>query len=346
MNGIIELIETGKTYHRKYGWINITDDNLHQALANHNDSPIPLPVKFGSHEEVRAGGWIKDLAISGNPRGGRSIYATVDWNDAATEAIKNKELKYISPEFFREFNNKYTGIEQGFTVTGAALLNDPQLDQMMPVFALSQNNSTIVQGEVIDMDLKKIIKELKLSDDATLDDVLLALQGLSESAGKISDLETELSQAKEKAIMLSQKADEHEAVSIRLSQLETEKVELSQKLDQYKNEKVELSQKLEAAKTEARKLTASQWVDGLISGPKRKILPAEREVYLSLYMESPDQAEKIVSVRPVLEPLGTVTGQDGQADDVPNKQLSAYHDAVKAGKTTQEAMKIALSIKE
>lgn len=339
--GLIELIREGTTYHDSYGRIDLTVDDLDTALANFYRRPsMQLAIKHGKHEiGTPAAGWVTGLSKAPNEKGTQSLYATVDWTDDASNDIKQRKFLYISPEFKKDFIDKDTGDRQGFTLLGAALLNDPQLDEMREVFAFSQG------AEMEQM--KEIAKRLGLSEDSTVEQVLACIDEMSSKMSDMEGIEIEFSQTKESVTELTQRADTAEAKVVELTQraeaVEAEKVELSQKLA----EATEMAQATKAELDEAKaaiSLSASEkWVDGFISGEQRKLTPAQRDQFVQLHQKDPGTAEAIVATLPTLEALGTVTGidHDGTVVRADLSQNARYEELKKIHGSTKAAEMVA-----
>jgi phage I-like protein len=125
-------------------------------------------------EQKVASGWIKGLKLSTKagelgPKAG--LYAQIGWTKRAREFIEADELRYLSPEFTLTRLSTRTGKEQGPTLLGAALLNDPFLTELPRVAA-----SDSPQENSMAIDPAKLRKRLKLSETATDDEVNTALE--------------------------------------------------------------------------------------------------------------------------------------------------------------------------
>lgn len=339
--GLIELIREGTTYHDQYGRIDLTEQELDTALANFYRRPsMKLAVKHGKHEAgTPAAGWITGLTKATNDKGGYSLFATVDWTDDASNDIKARKYLYISPEFHKNFIDKDTGDRQGFTLLGAALLNDPQLDEMREVFAFSQGTEM--------EQMKEIAKRLGLTEDSTMEQVLACIDEMSSKMSDMEGIEIEFSQTRESVTSLTQRVEVAESqvveLTARAESAEAENVELSQKLA----EATEMAQATKAELDEAKaaiSLSASQqWVDGFIVGEQRKLTPAQREQFVQLHQKDPGTAEAIVATLPPLEALGTVTGidHDGTVVRADLSQNARYEELKKIHGSTKAAEMVA-----
>jgi len=88
------------------------------------------------NEDKVAAGWIGQLKISGDGSDqSDGLWGAFKWNDKAKAHILADELRYLSPTFREDAVDRTTGLEQGPTLFGAALLNDPFLQDLPKVAA-------------------------------------------------------------------------------------------------------------------------------------------------------------------------------------------------------------------
>lgn len=132
-----EVLRAGE-YDRGGRKLSITEDDLDKAVANFNrtteeggEIPVDYDHSFGERGDSTAAGWFTELV-----RKGKSLFARVKWTTRAAEQIRNREYRFFSPEFTKDWRNE-KGDPEGFTVLAGALTNRPFLRGMTPV-ALSQ----------------------------------------------------------------------------------------------------------------------------------------------------------------------------------------------------------------
>lgn len=146
-------------------------DYEHQTLkASDNGQPAP------------AAGWIS--ALEWRPDG---LYMIPDWTDKAAAMIAGKEYRYISPVF------TYDAQGNVLDLLHAGLTNFAGLDGLTDLAALSAHFNLSSTKETHSM--KKLLEALGLSADASEDQALAALKGLSDSlaaqAGSIAALKAQ-----------------------------------------------------------------------------------------------------------------------------------------------------------
>lgn len=136
--------------------IDLMIDYEHQTLyIEQNGQPNP------------AAGWIKRAEYIS----GEGLFADVEWTAKASQQIKAKEYRYISPLFIPEQDGKVT------KVLNAALTNRPALHNLAEAFALS---SQFNQKDIV---MLKLLQQLFGADNATEDEIKQKLTALCETKG-------------------------------------------------------------------------------------------------------------------------------------------------------------------
>ncbi|MDR3700600.1 MAG: phage protease [Candidatus Sulfopaludibacter sp.] len=129
--------------------IEITRSMLAEVVANFrklDTGEIPIDydhaIEFaaGNGEAVPAAGWIKSIEDAPDREG--ILWGTVDWTPKAAAMIRAKEYKYLSPVIDPSVRDNRTGQPQGWSLTSAALTNQPVL-QGMPALVLSAGGGAV-----------------------------------------------------------------------------------------------------------------------------------------------------------------------------------------------------------
>ena len=135
--------------------IEITRPMLEQVAANfrkRDTGEVPIDydhaieVAAGSGPPVPAAGWIKSIDDTPDAKG--ILWGSVEWTPKAAKMIAAKEYKYISPVLDPGVRDNKTGQPQGWTLTSAALTNQPVL-QGMPALVLSAAGSVDGTGREV-----------------------------------------------------------------------------------------------------------------------------------------------------------------------------------------------------
>jgi len=141
-SGRIPIAQLGVRYKGKQK-IEITPAMLADVVTNfrkRDTGEVPIDYDHaietaaGSGEPVPAAGWIR--AIDDAPDGQGILWGTVQWTTRAAGMIRTGEYKYVSPVIDPSVRDNKTGEAQGWTLTSAALTNQPVL-QGMPALVLS-----------------------------------------------------------------------------------------------------------------------------------------------------------------------------------------------------------------
>lgn len=176
----IKILPLGRVHSQK-GDFTVDDESVELIRKQFKDRKLDLVIDY-EHQtladvQAPAGGWIKDIY-----KGDDALIAKVEWTPKATEYLKNKEYRYLSPVVMvRKRDQKATALHS------VALTNTPAIDGMFPVV----NSLTIEdysEGGAT-MDLKEIAKALGLPETATEEEVKKAVEEAGKAAQKIKEME-------------------------------------------------------------------------------------------------------------------------------------------------------------
>ncbi len=146
--------------------------------ANHKTEPV-IDYEHQTLDGViaPAAGWITAL----ENRGADGIWGRVSWNKRAADMLGNREYRYLSPVFLRDKKNRVVKFLH------AALTNTPALDGMEPVVAKQDVNGAAAANQKEDtIKMENILKALGLAATATADEAMAAINGLKETAGRVT----------------------------------------------------------------------------------------------------------------------------------------------------------------
>jgi phage I-like protein len=158
------------------GQIDFTPDFLTAMIANWQRVGSPgLPVDYAHDEKGVASGWIEGLELRED-----GLYAAIRWTDPARAAIQADELRYLSPTFATDGDDSATGLSQGPTLYGAALLNTPFLQDLPRVAATARPShafTNTTKGNSMDLTqlAKAICTHLGLPDGTDNETMLTSL---------------------------------------------------------------------------------------------------------------------------------------------------------------------------
>lgn len=284
----VQIAKTGSFKDPRYGTFAITLKDFQRWMANFlslnkKDGREGLPVDVDHAPEKRgdteAAGWITGLDVSGN-----DLWATVEWNTLGQELVRDRRYVYLSPSYVHDYKDE-TGKSHGTALIGVALTNRPFLT--MATVNLSKGNfaeevddqeTSYTQEEM--PDLTKIAEALKLSSDAS-EDVILAkaaeLVALPTTPVSLEDqakAEGKFVLGADQFASLSQQASEGAAAAVTL-----------------------------------KKMGFESKFDKLLNDPKgARVLPAQKEMYATLYESNPEGTLALLDSLPSIvnaEPQGS-----------------------------------------
>lgn len=278
------------------------------------------------NESKVASGWFSDFAIKDD-----GFYGLTKWTDKARAHILADELRYLSPTFATNARDRKTGKNQGPTLFGAALLNDPFLTDLPRVAAsavevLPANQTTALAGTEKKMK-KQILAALaaagyNFADDATDEALVEAVNECAAAKANVAKLTAD----KEAAVKLSGG----------LEPLKLQVTALASKVDSLEAEKVKLEA---AAKTAG--------IDALCLKLAKKVRPAGMDAVKKFAStQGVEAAAEFFGAFPDFVTTGEAGTGAGTADspETAFKKLQAMSDdLVKAGVSRSEAMIRAIS---
>lgn len=160
-----------------------------------NDMVIDYEHATLTGNEAPAAGWITKLIN----RGSDGIWAAVKWTKKATEYLKNREYRYLSPVFLKRISDG-----KAVRLINAALTNQPAIDGMVPVvnkdkdfFIEEENGMKEKLLKILSMkegDSEQIIAKIEtlISNDKTVQTEMKEIKGeIEKKDGVIADLKNE-----------------------------------------------------------------------------------------------------------------------------------------------------------
>ena len=224
-----------------------------------------------------AAGWIDPQSLAVQDDG---IYGDVKWTDRAAAAIKGREYRYLSPVIGHDKNGRVQRL------LSVGLTNQPAVD------GLAKLAASIQPSKENQMDLTALAASLGLPATATVAEILAAQQAekaaLSAAQADLTALRTVLGASDQTAALstvtaLKAAGDGNASSTALMASLQADVVRLSTE----RNERI---------------------VDDAVRGGK--IMPAQREHYLTLMRTDEKTALALIGSAPVvIAPGQTITGQ-------------------------------------
>lgn len=155
------------------GPFSITPDTMRQMAEYRGAQAIDPPVDY-EHASLfadrsPAAGWIKSLDQRKGDDGSQSLWAQIEWTDAAADHIRAREYRYLSPTIVWNTRDRKSGKMGGASLHSVALTNKPFLHEL-PEVRLNKDLSWE------DDDMDELLTMLGLDDQAQLAPTVLALQ--------------------------------------------------------------------------------------------------------------------------------------------------------------------------
>lgn len=125
---MIHIIPTGEWNHDMYGPMTITNNDIREFMANFNAGIRKGVFITAGHEgfmELPAVAWMKSLEMRDN-----GLWAEVEWNELGKEALNDKQFKFFSPEFYRDYEDPQTHQVYRNVLTGGALTKSPYFKEL------------------------------------------------------------------------------------------------------------------------------------------------------------------------------------------------------------------------
>ena len=277
----IQLFKLGSFVHWSGAEFSVDEEFMNQMMDNFKSMKasskdqehiVPIDYNHGSleygAEESKAAGWISELIIKED-----GLYANVQWTNQAQEMIKNKEFRFVSPEFGIDSTDEFGEDISGPVLYAAALTNRPFLKGMDPVHlkaGLKQNK----EGEAMKAKFIKLFSLPSEADENKILEIAEANHVTLSEIGKTLDCSVEKAVETIKALK-----DEKEKISCSLKEATDELVKF---------------------RSDVNKKEAERKVDEAIKA--FKIEPAKKEQWLKLAEKDSEMFDSLVEgMKPVVD---------------------------------------------
>ena len=130
----IQLAVVGDFVSNKYGKFSIEKTDLVEMVQNFAADRTPIDYDHLTnspthpHDSIAAG-WLQRVELRD---GGTTLWGLVEWTPDAEKRIENREYRFISPSFMKDYKTP-TGEKVGTKLLAAALTNVPFLPEMAAV---------------------------------------------------------------------------------------------------------------------------------------------------------------------------------------------------------------------
>lgn len=203
---VVQLMRAGKYKYYDGSELDISVEVLRQMKRNFdaNVKKVDLAVDYYHHSHLEAAGWIREVILKENDT---QLWIAVDWTETGKQKILSREVRYLSADFERDYEDNETGERYGYTLNGGGLTNRPFIKNMSAILSeLSavdmspENRQTITRilserpvERNLPMDFSELKKEVfALSEDQKKE--LIKLCGGETQVIKLSEENKKLSE--------------------------------------------------------------------------------------------------------------------------------------------------------
>lgn len=167
---VIMLARTVKGFHVNFGEVELTKEDLISFHENFSNNVVGVDITIDFDHEVReAAGWLKETFLSDDSE---VLFGVVKWTPKGALSLSDREFRYYSPEFHRNWVHPHTQQSHGPTLLGGALVNRPFLKMDAIVGLKDKHKQGALEVDTIALSEHKAkvagfeneIKDLKLSE--------------------------------------------------------------------------------------------------------------------------------------------------------------------------------------
>lgn len=161
----IHLIPIGAWNHDMYGPIVIDSGDIREFVQNFNQGirkGVYITAGHEGFEELPAVGWLSKVEARAD-----GLWGDVDWNDLGEEILSDKQYKFFSPEFFRDYEDPQTHAIYRNVLTGGALTKSPYFKELEAVVFSDKritkqfNENTMDLASILAKDIATLTAEEK-----------------------------------------------------------------------------------------------------------------------------------------------------------------------------------------
>ena len=178
----MQAMPLGEYDHPVYGKIAFTAERIQRFADNVNKGVRGTELDIDYDHKAKtdeAAGWVKKAEA--RPDG---LWILVEWTKTAAQKIREKAYRYFSPEFHDTWTHPKDKVEFKDVLFGGGITNRPFLKDILPLNlseAFEKANDTNHEGVQMPDILKGVKEKLGLPEDATDEQVLVALDKKQEA---------------------------------------------------------------------------------------------------------------------------------------------------------------------
>ncbi len=311
--------DTGETINIDDSFINTMKQNFTNQICD--IVQVPLANDRNEHVENPAANLGEVVGVEDDPKSGK-VYALVDVRKDA----ENFGTTYLgaSALFHLNYKNTKTGERVGPTLLHVAVTNRPYVTRLDPYEAVAAAAEAFTDPAVMELSgrppegnvprsLEDVLAELKTDHDVDVEGLRAELSTAQE---KVATAEGDTALAEQIAATLRGTGAEVKLTGAEVSSadLVSAVAELAQNNVALSNARDEASDRIAALE---KRNTATE-IDGYIA--EGRILPAKREVYLSMALSHRDMFDQVLPTEPLVA-LGVEQGQAPRGDEHKQREI-------------------------
>lgn len=150
----IHLIPIGQWDHDLYGPILITASDCREFVQNFNAGirkGVFITAGHEGYEELPATGWITSLEVRDD-----GLWGMVEWNELGKQILADKQYKFFSPEFYRDYEDPQSHALYRNVLTGGALTKSPYFKELSAI-VFSEKNIRKIKNSENTMNLNEVL---------------------------------------------------------------------------------------------------------------------------------------------------------------------------------------------
>ncbi len=185
-DGFEQIVVQGAWKGHWQGEFNINEAMINQMADFGNSSKIATPLDYG-HEMIfdnsaPASGWVEPGNFEIRDKGKKaSLFARIDFTEAARSKITSRELRYKSPTITWVTKDRKTGRSGGASLHSIALTNTPFLHELPEVrlnsIMAALGNQQVKEIFMNEEQLKALALSFGLPEDSTADQIVAFMDG-------------------------------------------------------------------------------------------------------------------------------------------------------------------------
>lgn len=160
---MVHLIPIGEWEHDSYGTINLTPADIQQFKTNFDAkvrNGVAITAGHEGYAELPAQGWITRVECRES-----GLWGEVDWNELGKKTLSDKQFKFFSPEFFRQYEDPESHETFSNVLTGGALTKSPYFKELAPIVFSEKGIKKFNDNSIMDIATITAKKVEELNDE-------------------------------------------------------------------------------------------------------------------------------------------------------------------------------------